>query len=469
MRTVLLTTILIMAAIPSALAGVVDDWLSDLESSVGASAYNSGSRGYLSAGSVNARVSSTSEYLMSINPPRLDAGACGVDLFLGGMSYMDIDYLGDKLEAVWQNADAVALSMAMSQLSKTLDEKGIDFTEAVDFLNSLQIDECQLATQGVTAIVEGGQWAYDKLFSEEVKKQELKSGVSRNTHEVKTDAKANNDKPKSEVNIESNLYACEAPIRNLLAANGSIVSRLASAHGISNQAELIRGYIGDIYVAHVGDANAPQMAVLPPCKRNNDNGLDDFIHGLAEGRLAPTSLDVNTTGTCAPNTIAGGLIKNSSDHLYQLRDNLKNPNATINPASPLSLYLNSTPIPVYKIVKWANDIGIEDGVIQELSHVVAYSSAYAMLNDIQRMTRAAFLRMNAALTAQSTNDTLKATADATSIVPTGCNLTPYYPIIEEIKKLEVRINDSSKGLHERYLAKLEELDTFISLNRNYEK
>ncbi|WP_197475599.1 conjugal transfer protein TraH, partial [Oleiphilus sp. HI0043] len=100
MRTVLLTTILIMAAIPSALAGVVDDWLSDLESSVGASAYNSGSRGYLSAGSVNARVSSTSEYLMSINPPRLDAGACGVDLFLGGMSYMDIDYLGDKLEAV---------------------------------------------------------------------------------------------------------------------------------------------------------------------------------------------------------------------------------------------------------------------------------------------------------------------------------------------------------------------------------
>lgn len=450
-------------------AGVVDDWLNDLESTTGAGAYNSGTRGYLTAGSINARANSTNEYLMSINPPRLKAGSCGIDLFLGGMSFMDIDYLGDKLEAVWQNADSVALSMAMSALSKTLDEKGMDFTQAVDYLNNLQFNECELATKGITYAIEGGQWAYDKLFSEEAKTQSVEESVSRNAHETQSDADANSGQPKPEVDIGANLKACEAPIRNILEGNGSIIQRISAAHGISNQEHLMRGYLGDVYISHVGPGEAPVMAILPPCKRNNDNSIDDFVLGLAEQRARPTSLSVNTTGTCTTGSAAGGIFQNSVNRLNELVTNLKNPSANIDPNSDLSKYLNSTPIPVYKIIKWANDIGIEEGIIQELSRVVAYSTAYTMINDLQRTTYAAFLRMNAALSSPTINPSIKATADATSTADTGCDLKPYAPVIEQLGKLENRLKISSSGLHSRYLAKLNELDTFISLNRNYEK
>lgn len=469
MKNLLKAFAITASIVPFSTAGVVDDWLDDLESTTGPTAYNSGTRGYLTAGSISARAPSTNEYLMSINPPRLEAGACGVDLFLGGMSFMDIDYLGDKLEAVWQNADSVALSMAMSALSKTLDEKGADFMEIIDYLNGLQFNECELATKGINYTIEGGQWAYDKLFSEEAKTQSVEEGTTRNAHETQTDADANNGQPKTEVDIGANLQACEAPIREMLEGSGSIIQRVASSHGISSQENLMRGYLGDIYIDHVGPGGAPRMAVHPPCKRNNDNGIDDFVLGYAEERSRPTSLTVNTTGTCAVGTTGGGILQNSVARLTELSDNLKNPAATINPTSDLSRYLNSTPIPVYKIIKWANDIGVEDGIIQELSRVVAYSTAYSMINDLQRTTRAAFARMNAALVSPTTNQTLKATADATSTAATGCDLKPYAPIIEQMGKLEERLKISATGLHDKYLAKLDELDTFISLNRNYEK
>jgi conjugative transfer pilus assembly protein TraH len=450
-------------------AGVVDDWLGQLEDSAGPSAYHSGTRGYYSAGSIRASVPSNTEYLASFSPPRLDSGACGVDLFLGGFSYMDIQYLGDKIEKMWQNADTVALSMAMSALSKTLDEKGLDFTEITDFLNSLQFNECEITKMGITKVIDGGNWAYDQLYAEEAKSMEVEEGLTDNTHDSNTSAASNDGQPKSEVDISANLMACEQPIKDILEGSGSIIHRLTANHGISSHENIIRGILGDIYIDHVGAGDAPQTSVTPPCDDNNINSLDDFIYGLAQERSRPSSLNVNTTGTCTNSIASDGLLGHSISMLTDLSNQLKTPSATHDYNSALSKYLNSIPLPVYDIIKNANDIGIETEVIKEISLTIAYISAYAMVNDMQRNVSAAFARLHATLSSASVNATAKATADATSTVETGCNLEPYGGIIAQIGELRERFNYATYGLHDQFLAKITETQGLNAINANYKK
>ena len=54
-------------------------------------------RGYVTAGGMSGRVDVHNDYLMSITLPKVKAGCGGIDMFLGGMSFLDPDYLVQKL------------------------------------------------------------------------------------------------------------------------------------------------------------------------------------------------------------------------------------------------------------------------------------------------------------------------------------------------------------------------------------
>ena len=65
-------------------------------------------RGYVTAGGFSGRVDVHNDYLMSITLPKVRAGCGGIDMFLGGMSFLDPEYLVQKLESILQAAPAVA-------------------------------------------------------------------------------------------------------------------------------------------------------------------------------------------------------------------------------------------------------------------------------------------------------------------------------------------------------------------------
>ena len=464
--------IIFLTALAPALShsGVVSDWVDKARGASNASGYHTGTRGYYSAGSISARVPSSAEFIMSINPPRLVPGACGNDLFLGGMSFMDIEYIGEKLESMWQNADSVALSMAMSALSKTLEEKGQDFMAVVDKLNNMQFDECALSQEAITYVVENAPKAYDKLFKEEAQTQEKESGLTKNSQDSNESASANGGQPKSEVDIGKSIAACEQPIKDIFSGNGSIIRRLVSKYGISSQENLIRGLIGDLYISHEGDGDAPVAAVYPPCDDNDLNTMDDFIYGTAKQQSRPTSLNADTTGKCSAAITNGGLVGHSVTMLSQLADRLKDPNNSIVSTSELSKYLNSTPIPVYPIIKSATELGIETEIIGEISLIVAYASAYAFINDLQRAMSSTFANLEATIQAQSKSDTEATLSDESGdAVAAKCDLKPYLPIIDKIGMLRKRLVAGEDRIHERYMAKLSEINKLIQFNRNYEK
>src|SRR3546814_9800935 len=47
-------------------------------------------RGYLTAGGMSGRVDVHNDYLMSLSLPKVKAGCGGIDMFLGGMSFLEI-------------------------------------------------------------------------------------------------------------------------------------------------------------------------------------------------------------------------------------------------------------------------------------------------------------------------------------------------------------------------------------------
>lgn len=59
-------------------------------------------RGYITAGGMSGRVDVHNDYLMSVTLPKIRAGCGGIDMFLGGMSFLDPDYLVQKLESILQ-------------------------------------------------------------------------------------------------------------------------------------------------------------------------------------------------------------------------------------------------------------------------------------------------------------------------------------------------------------------------------
>ena len=89
----------------SAEAGFADDWLANSTTS-SPSYFEGQKRGYLSAGGFNARWKTSSDYLVSVTPPRIKAGCGGIDAFWGGVSFLNPDYLVQKLEQIVQNAPA---------------------------------------------------------------------------------------------------------------------------------------------------------------------------------------------------------------------------------------------------------------------------------------------------------------------------------------------------------------------------
>lgn len=97
--------------------------------------------------------------LASIQMPRARAGCGGIDVFAGGVSFIEADELKNMLKNIQSNLGAVAYKLAIDIISAQI---GSSISEAMEWaqeLNALQINSCEAATNLV-----GG--AFDRVAGE---------------------------------------------------------------------------------------------------------------------------------------------------------------------------------------------------------------------------------------------------------------------------------------------------------------
>jgi conjugative transfer pilus assembly protein TraH len=244
-------------------AGWLDKWY-EQEVSTPPTYIKGQQRGYFTLGSFSTRIESTETlYPISISMPRLKAGCGGVDLHLGGMSFLGFDYLVQKLQNMIHAAPYVAFQIALKTISQKLGSILDTAEQIINFLNSLQLNECQFLKGFMVKFSDSGDI---KAALQEGALMGLKYNSWIDLNRKSTSRGIEGVTPKQ------GTEGCGGNLKNLLAKldrGKSLLEAVAEERGFTDRDKeeigLIRAAIGDMYLVYNEDESLPVITYVEPC------------------------------------------------------------------------------------------------------------------------------------------------------------------------------------------------------------
>ena len=340
--------------------GWVDDWF-DNANLGSASSYESQKRGHYSAGSFSGRVNMGTDSLVSIAKPRVSAGCGGIDVFLGGISFLDADYMVEKLENMLQAAPAVAFDMALKTMCKECSETITKMEAAADWLNSMQLNECAATKRMVASVSSDNPNVLGDVWNEINNGVSLDQAMERSWQEAQEKIRAGDGAPTADLKIHTE--GCPDEFRNVF-KTGSILAHATDKVGLDSYEDLMRGFIGDVYIRAEASDKIPRADKMLACKENNQTTIDDFLTGNLHKQ--------SSTGTCTKDSTTS-VTKYVEDRLKAIATKIKN--RTVLTSDEEKFIKTTTSIPVYRTLSdgiIAGDVGIKISLVRDLV-AVAYA------------------------------------------------------------------------------------------------
>lgn len=377
---------------PAPAADWVDDWF-DQSASTPAGSLQTQKRGYYTGGSFQGRWRMNNDYLLTVTPPRLKAGCGGLDMFLGGFSYLDAEYLVEKMEAIIQAAPAFAFDLAMQEYCKPCSATMQTMTEITDYLNSIQVNDCRIAQQV-------GAYATNNVMSAlniervgSVQSLAISTGQSKNSADVAEDIAASGGKPP--VGMNQAFSQCPTLFKNVF-LSGSVVGNVAGLVGLSGYADVMRGLIGDVNVTYSNSEKQYLVRPLEPCPGNDPADGFDLVNGKMDKRA--------NTGACSPAGMekVGDIIE---DKLSAIAGKLDAGGAGALGGAEED-FIAGAPLPLLNALRDSVAIGVENDMIVALRDPLASAYAFRILDDLHRATRIVLSKATEvnALNSQATTD-----------------------------------------------------------------
>mgnify|MGYP003365232420 CR=1 FL=1 len=374
----LLASMLGLSSVSAMAANWADKWFDNAVYD-SPSSFESQKRGYYTMGGFTARTTSSTDYPVTISPPRLAVGCGGIDGFLGGFSFLDPDYLVEKAQRAMQAAPYVAFDMALKTMCKECADTLGKVESITNFLNGIQLNECAMAKPIATAAVTQDTEALKGLWTEVTGTKNLDEATDRMWSDTTSKIKANNDSPIAD--LKTMIAGCPADFRDLM-QNGSIVQRAAEKVGMGDYADTIRGYMGDVWIESKTNDKIPVAVTVTACPQNQKFSLDDMLNGRSF--VKTINKQCVPSGSRPVRTIVYQKMQSIVDH--------------IKAGQPLSsadqTFINSTNIPVYKILKEAvvrNESAVQLDILAEL---VGLNYTYYIFTDLYRNTQNTFDKVN---------------------------------------------------------------------------
>jgi conjugative transfer pilus assembly protein TraH len=352
-------------------AGWIDDWAEQSTHS-GPNYFESQQRGYFNGGSYSARFRNKKEYLFSIQKPRVSSGCGGIDLFMGGFSYMNMEYLGQKLQRALQAAPAVAFDLALKEACPECSATLAKLEGIINQLNSLQMDECGTSKEIATALVgKNGFEASGGIFSEISglfdSKQALNDGTIKNRYHSNQEQVSNGNKPI--VDQEKSIEGCSPEFKKIFTTDGSLLNNIAKTKGLEAYANYMRAYIGDVIIKHQDKVYA--FTPVDSCSDMDVAKIDDIV--LGDAKIRP----VDGSACIKSNDVS--LITSVEDKLTAIADKIKT-------KGQLSVdeknFLNAIPYNIHSALAFAVHTGGETTYINNFKNTIARLMAYALVDDL---------------------------------------------------------------------------------------
>ncbi len=353
-----------------ATAGWLDTWF-DQHTSTAPNYFEGQKRGYFTAGSFSARIPTSTDYLVSIEKPRLKAGCGGIDIFMGGFGFVNFDYLVQKLQRLIQAAPMVAFQIALNTLSSTLGTEIKDAEKIIDALNSLQLNECAVMKPFTTI----------DLTKDNVESQFVAAGEAALKSTGFTDlwknlmAFGSNVKTQSQDKVPATNFieGCSVELNNLFSGSrNGVLEYFGQRYGDTGIIPYIRALVGDVVIRIDNNETASVHKYTPGCS-------ESVFQALKEGKLyrkdSPESACVEDTSQSLRDKVA--------DILERAKNSIA---SRSNPPQGYLSIAQTSPIPVQLMLRYAVQSGdqsvtavIADPVAKGL-FMQAYLDIYSKLH-----------------------------------------------------------------------------------------
>ena len=449
MRRLSLIIVVLMAFQSVAVhAGWVDDWLTQkAETSPGY--FEGQKRGYYYGGSFSARWSnSSSDYLISTQAPKVKLGCGGIDIFGGGFSYLNFDYLVQKIQNMIQAAPAIAFDIALQTLAEQISTSSKDFTNIIDRLNQLNFDECKAAKAAVVKLMEPAMG--DKMpgeYQNAVSDFLQSSGAKDFWNEITKEEKTNSYNPPS-ADYSDMTKDCPQDIKDIFATTGSVLDNVGNKLGMNaDYIKLIRGLFGDIMISKTAD-NLLVASYTPPCKENSGKTLDAIKNGdvyMMDSSGACTKItDTNADLTQWAQTMMSGIA-----------DAMKNDKTL---TAEQENFLKTSPLSTGLVLKYAVSTSQESSIIAEMSEITGIAYAYNMLADFYDRVLYIHNKLSEFRSKMANQEAGGAGKDSSGGTTYFCQIS-YTGAPEAIKIFKENVIRSMNALRKDYANKLKEVST----------
>ena len=354
-------------------AAWVDDWLNQ-RTTTSPNYFSGQQRGYYSGGSFSARWPNSADYPVTVEMPRIKSGCGGIDVFMGGFSFMNTDYLVDKLQGILSGAASVAFDLGLKTLCEQCSNTIKNFEAISDKLNSMQLDECAAAKELVGVVMDENGFHSSEVMKEKlgtaIKENKLSQGVSEMWDIITTEDKANNNVPQAG-DVARVTNGCNAEIRNTFLSGGSLLENVGSRLSLpADYTNLIRGLVGDVNLQ--GSANAYKVSYEAPCPENNPDDIKAFTSGEVYSK--------NTGGTCSQITDTNrDLRQYVQTTLTGIANKIENKSAL---SFAEETFLASNPLSALPILKTAVGAGLQEAAVSGLADITSNAYALQMLSDL---------------------------------------------------------------------------------------
>ncbi|HUD95018.1 conjugal transfer protein TraH [Sphingobium sp.] len=391
-------------------------------------------RGYVTAGGMSGRIDVHSDYLMSLTMPKVKAGCGGIDMFLGGMSFLDPDYLVQKLESILQAAPAVAFQYLLETLDEKMGNIISKMEAATNFLNSIQVNDCRLANRMVQ--IAKGDDNMSGIIEEMTGYKSVKEGYAKSYQQSREKIQANGNSPTED--LKDALANCPAEVTDIF-RTGSLLSHAASRVGAADWAGVMRARVGDVFMRWDANDKVPLFSAIPACAGQDTESSDDFL----SGRVMRRALNMPATAADCTQDGAKGALALTRERMTSIAEKIRTRSAMT--AEDRQFVANVRTLPVYRMLEWGVRQDVVDSVIGDTDELVALTLAYQMLNDLTRSIDFAISNAERGANAAGAADGTSSNICQTRILTKG---------IEQLRDLREEVLRQRSQMRQSYIAAL---------------
>ncbi|ADU66213.1 TraH family protein [Desulfurispirillum indicum S5] len=448
---------LIATAPVVASAQSIDSWY-DQKTRYGRQSISGETRTYHTAGSASYRISPQSNYLMSIQPPRIQSGCGGIDIFMGSASFLNRNFLVERFEGMLQAAPYVMMDIAVNALNQQLGGAVSRAQSIIDRLNQLQFDECSSSKVMVTQVM-GMSGALgdrrEEIEGDAIREWGVRSGTAGFMHGITRDWGALRDEFTTTTHQDL-LAGCTDIFKDVFQPGSMIDNVLYAFYGasVAVYADIIRGLVGDVRILDIHSGGVPtgnlQARAILPCQPADSADLRTIAFGNIQIQEFPEyECKLPADSRSRIHEYVGSLL---SDLTASLRS-YNNHSLTADQQAMLQVIT----IPVIETVRTAIEEELEDDVIRRLAELISLNLAYQMIYNFHTIATAAI---------NEAEDVLKAERGAK---PGELTFTCRYDIFDEGFSSLLELRDNSKSMITHLAAQYSEIEhtTVEAVDRLY--